>query len=527
MRTRHKSGFWGPYLQGALWVLVAVPASVDAAPIRLELGLVQACQHALSHNLQLAQQRQQVQSSKGAQMLNQAAFDPVLNTSLNTSRKLTPLTAETQQLSGLANLRSQSVAAEVGLSKLLRSGIRIAPTLQFNRASDDQSQPIGLNNATLILQIMFPLARNRGKHLSAVREQAATLDEQAALHDVHHFMSQVLSATASAYWRYQGALQTLQAHKDAEQRASDMLESVRAMASVDLIPKVQVQDALSNLSARSVVRMGQERSVAQARQDLALTMGTEAAALTLDVLPTDPLPDSGAGPSASNQLGAVEHYIGLAMRNRADLRAAQTRVEQQHVLLDGLRGQQRPQVDLVVGVSYAGAVMGNGVASFVAPLHSPTGPSVSVGLQYQFPHENLEARGAVLQADAALAQQVLRTEDVRRQITSGVIVGLQNLSSATQQLQEAERGVRAAQAGHEGARERLRFGIGSVMDTLQAEDRHISAVVSRISAQMSLAAAISDLRYATGTFLYPDMPTQNLDRDMFYKPLATSMESQP
>jgi outer membrane protein TolC len=525
MRTRHTSGFWGPYLQGALWVLVAVPASVGAAPTGPELGLVQACQQALSHNLQLAQQRQQVQSSKGALMLNQAAFDPVLNTSLNTSRKLTPLTAETQQLSGLANLRSQSVAAELGLSKLLRSGIRIAPTLQFNRASDDQSQPIGLNNATLNLQIMFPLARNRGKHLYAVREQAATLDEQAAIHDVHHFMSQVLSTTASAYWRYQGALQTLQAHKDAEQRASDMLESVRAMASVDLIPKVQVQDALSNLSARSVVRMGQERSVAQARQDLALTMGTEAAALTLNVLPADPLPDAGA--SSSNQLGAVEHYIRLALGNRADLRAAQTRVEQQHVLLDGLRGQQRPQVDLVVGVSYAGAVVGNGVESFVAPLHSPTGPSVTVGLQYQFPHENLEARGAVLQADAALAQQVLRTEDVRRQITSGVIVGLQNLSSATQQLQEAEIGVRAAQAGHEGARERLRFGIGSVMDTLQAEDRHISAVVSRISAQMSLAAAISDLRHATGTFLNPDMPTQNLGRDMFYKPLTTLLESQP
>lgn len=527
MRAPQSGGWWGMCLQRALWALLAVPAWVGAAHVGPALGLIEACQQALEKNLQLAQQRQQVQASRGVLMQNQAAFDPVFNSSLNASRKLNPLTAEVQQASGLAHLRNHSLAAEVGLSKLLRSGIRISPTLQFNRSSDNQSQPLGLNNATLNVQVLFPLARNRGQHLSAIREQAATLDEQATVHDLQHYMSQVLSTTASAYWRYQGALQTLQAYQEAEQRAADMLESVKAMASIDLIPRVQVQDALSSLSQRSVVRIGQERAVAQARQELALTMGVEAAALTQALLPTDPLPD-GDGPSfLPASLGAPERYIDLGLGRRADLRAAQTRVEQQEALLAAWRGQLRPQVDVVVGVSYAGAKTGSGVDAFVSPLRSTTGPSVSVGLQYQFPHSNLEARGAVLQAEATLQQQRLRSEDVQRQITSGVILGLQNLGAAVQQLQESGRGVRAALAALDGARERLRFGIGSVVDALQAEDRHITAEVSRISAQVSLATAISELRYATGTFVNPDAPVQDVRRDMFYTPLSTSPESQP
>lgn len=513
-----------------VWMLFALfvwPELTEAGQVSTSLGVLEACHRALDANLQLSQQRQQLQSIRGALMLSQAAFDPVLNSSLNTSRKLNPLTAQLQQASGLANLRNQSVAVEVGVSKLLRSGIQITPTLQFSRTSDNQSQPVGVNSATLNVQVVFPLARNRGNPLSAAREQAATLEEQAALHDVQHFMSQVLSTTASAYWRYQGALQTLQAYRDAEARAADMLESVKAMASIDLTPRVQVQDALSNLSSRSVVRIGQERAVAQARQELVQVMGTEAAVLTLDVLPVDPLPDVEAGVSGLGDSGPVESFIELGLHNRADLLASQKRVAQQQALLEGWRGQQRPQVDLVAGVGYAGAKLGSGVGAFVSPLGTPTGPSVSVGLQYRFPHDNLEARGALLQADSALQQQLLRTEDVRRQITSGVILGLQNLSSASQQLAEATVGVRAAQAGHDGARERLKNGIGSVLDTLQTEDRLISAVVGRISAQVSLASAIADLRYATGTFISPDKPRHFLPRNIFYEPLSIASGTQP
>lgn len=511
----------------ALCAVLLWPAWAAAQRPVAGLGVLEACHRALDANLQLAQHRQQLQSSRGALMVNQAAFEPVFSSSLNTSRRLSPLTAEAQQASGLASLRNQSVAAELGMSKLFRSGIQITPTLQFSRSSDNQSQALGVNVATLTLQVVFPLARNRGNPLSAVLEQAATLDEQATLHDVRHFISQVLSTTASAYWRYQGALETLQAYRDAEARAADMLESVKAMGSVDLVPRVQVQDALSNLSSRAMVRIGQERVVAQARQELALAMGTEAAALTLDVRPIDPLPDVADGAPASVTVDRTEHFIALGLRNRADLQAAQIRVEQQQAMLEGWRGQLRPQVDLVAGISYAGAGLGRGVGSFLSPLGNPTGPSISVGLQYRFPHENLEARGALLQADASLQQRLLRAEDVQRQLVSEIVLGLQNLASATQQLAEAAAGVGAAQASHDGARERLKSGIGSVLDTLQTEDRLITALIGRISAQVSLATAIADLRYATGTFVSPESSKKGLSRDVFYKPLSTGLETPP
>jgi outer membrane protein TolC len=517
--TRHRLG-------GVALAAAVLAGSAGAQGDPTGLSLLEACQRAVASNLQLALQRQQLEASRGALMASQGAFSTVTSASLQSSRRLGPLTEELRQASGLSALRSESLAAELGLTRLLRSGIRVSPTLQFSRTSDNQSQPVAVGTTTVSLQLLFPLGRDRGNPMATVKELAASLDEQASVHDVQHLVAQVLASTVSAYWRYQGALLTLQAHQAAERRAADMLESVRALASIDVVPRVQVQDALSNLSSRSVVRIGQERGVVQARQELLQVMGLPPEALTLDVRPLDPLPDAVAAEPRADP-PAAGALVRQGLQRRADLRAAQVRLEQQRALLEGWQGQQRPQVDLLVGLSAAGARQGVSAGAFTAPLRSAVGPSVSVGVQYRFPNDNLEARGAARQAHAALEQQGLRTEDVRRQIASGVIVGLQNLRSALQQLREAGVAERSAQAAHDGAIERLRVGVGSVLDSLQAEDRYIAAAVSRISAQVALASAIAELRYATGTLIDPDRPISSLERDLFYQPLLSAPETPP
>jgi outer membrane protein TolC len=525
--TRHRPGGWRGRARGVVLAAAALVGSAGAQGDPTGLSLLEACQRAVASNLQLALQRQQLESSRGALMASQGAFSTVTSASLQSNRRLGPLTDEQRQSSGLSALRSESLAAELGLTRLLRSGIRVSPTLQFSRTSDNTSQPVAVGTTTVSLQLLFPLGRDRGHPMATVKELAASLDEQASVHDVQHLVAQVLASTVSAYWRYQGALLTLQAHQAAERRAADMLESVRALASIDVVPRVQVQDALSNLSSRSVVRIGQERAVVQARQELLQVMGLPLEALTLDVRPLDPLPDAVAEAPAADRPPAADALVRQGLQQRADLRAAQVRLEQQRALLEGWQGQLRPQVDLLVGLSAAGARQGVGAGAVTAPLRSAAGPSVSVGVQYRFPNDNLEAKGAARQAHAALEQQGLRTEDVRRQVASGVIVGLQNLRSALQQLREAGVAERSAQAAHEGAVERLRVGVGSVLDSLQAEDRYIAAAVSRVSAQVALASSIAELRFATGTLIDPDKPVSSLGRDLFYQPLPSAPETPP
>lgn len=502
----------------APWVL-SLGFAICGAPAwaSTELGLIQACEHALAGNSQLSVQRQQVQVSRGARLVQQGAFDPVWTQSVSNSRKLTPLTDEIQQNTGLSSLQSHTTGIESGLSVLSPSGIRMAPSIQLSRNSDDQNQRQGLNSAQLSLQVVFPLARNRGEHLSSFRERAAALEEQATLSDLQHQSAQVLNGTAAAYWQYAGALLTLRAYQEAEQRAAAMVKSVEAMASVDLIPRIQVQDAVSNLSSRAVARIGQERAVVQARQELMLAMGSAAPTALRHVHPTDPLPLGGDGVISLDNIG---RYIDLARTHRADLHAARTRLEQQHLLLTGLREQRRPQIDLVVGMSYAGTRTGSGVNALVSPLwRSPAGPSLSATLQVQLPLGNREAEGAVLQADATREQQSLRASEADRQVEAGVVLGLQNLKSAQQQLEESGRGVLAARTSHEGAQEKLRRGIGSVLDTLQTEDRFITALVNQISARVALANAIAGLRFATGTFFPAHQAQHVLSHDLFYKPL--------
>jgi outer membrane protein TolC len=216
----------------------------------------------------------------------------------------------------------------------------------------------------------------------------------------------------------------------------------------------------------------------------------------------------------------LERVIDTALANRADFLGAKLRVNEQHALLGGARNRLRPQVDLVGSAGYTGIRQGGGLGNYFGPLFlSTAGPNATIGLQYQFPTQNRAARGIIVQTEAAVRQQNIQAANLARHIASSVVTAAHALNNTMLQLREAQQFSAAALAGRRGEADRLRQGVGSVLDVLQTEDRYISALLSEVNAHAAYATAIASFRLATGTYLDPRQPVQAVGREAFFSAL--------
>ena len=452
------------------------------------LSIVEAGQMTVQRLPQLDIQREQINISRGYLLEQQGAFDLNLTGSFVESRAVTPLLPGVQSLYGIGSIGTNTTGTTLGATQQFRSGITIAPSVQLNRTADNYSQIGGVNQPTVGIQVTLPLLRNRGREAVAAPETAAGIEVQASVYDLNYVASQALANTAVAYWNYLGAIENVALYRGSEQRSEQFLENVRAMAAADVVPRIQVEDALADVASRRASRIGAEQGAVQAQQQLAIAAGLPGREVLSIGQPSDPLPEVRDELQVPTDNVHLEQLIDRALKNRADYLSAKLRSDEERALTAGARNHLRPQLDVIGSIGYVGIRPGGGVINYLGPLFvSTAGPNASIGVQYQFPRENRAARGELIQDEAALRQNDLRAADAARQIASGVVTAAFALNNAVLQYKQARAAEEAASSGREGESERLRQGVGSVLDVLQTEDRYISAVLARISAQVAYA----------------------------------------
>ena len=84
------------------------------------------------------------------------------------------------------------------------------------------------------------------------------------------------------------------------------------------------------------------------------------------------------------------------------------------------------------------------------------------------------------------------------------------------QLEKAREAVRSSEAALQGEREKFSLGFNSFVDVLTVEDRLTAAMTSEVSAEVSYALALTQLRSATGTIVEPDQEVHAVDRARFF-----------
>ena len=448
----------------------------------------------LEHDPNLSLEEARLRSSRGALLSARGAFDPVLTTSMSQDQTDAPLT-ETSS-------REQTVLTNsVGMTKRFRSGLSIEPELGLLRTDDAGAGAVNLG--TLSLTLRQPLLRGRGQSVTAAPELSAEREVAASELDLRQITSERVLAVVSQYWVTRAAAINLDILRETEERARELLETTRKLIEADVTPAAELVQVEANVAAKEAARIGGERSLFEARQDLGREIGLERGRIAVLPLPSDLFPAVPA--DAVPSLSEGDRFVAVALERRADLRATRERRQSAEVLLRAADDTLRPQLDLIFKPSYSGLVEGAGTDSFFSPLYrNVPGASSSLGLSLSWPTVNSRARGDRIQIEAIREQSTLLGELLERQIGADVPSALDSVARNALQLDKAVEAVRLFERAVENEEKKLRAGTSTLLDVISQRDRLTSARQSEVSARLALALALVRLRFETGTLVAAD-----------------------
>ena len=497
----------------------------DGSPGAAEvpIGLLDAVQSTLARHPLLEVQRQQVEISRALKQQRSAEFDTQLRLTTAQSRTNTPLTEVERGGAGSgvsADTFRENTLDLIGTAhRLLRSGIGIGPTVEMNRATDNLQNPSGINRTRVSFDVNVPLLRGRGRNVVTAPETAAEIDVQASLYDLNQEIADLVLSTATSYWQYVASLRQLRIIAESETRGQEFVDAVTTLVQADKLPRSEISQAQANLAGRAAGRIVVEQQAIEARSSLALAMGLSPEQLAQLPPPSDDFPDGINQPPPSLSPERVRSLIGLALTRRADYLAAEKTREAADVLRRSVGDRLRPQLDLTISGGYSTLREGRHADEFFAsPFSRMKGPNAVVGFRYVMPPANNLARGEVAEAEASYQQSLLLRTERGRVIANGVVNAQTAIVTGVNRLNRANEAVTEYRAALEGERDKLRLGVGSIIDILTIEGRLTEALLDFVSAQQAYALSLVQLRYAAGLLVEPDQATHSFERDAFFRP---------
>lgn len=499
--------------------LAADPAPQVSYPSGLTL--VEAVRSALSKDPLITIQQRQVDFSRAVQQEAKGQFDTLLDWSADQGRINNPLTSldrlQAEQAGVVTSSRGLNLYSyNVNATKFMRSGISLGPVLEMTRSTDNILNRVGVNQSRFSFQVNLPLLRNRGRDVVTARETAATFGVDASLYDLNQTAAESILETAIAYWREVAARKSLEVLAGSEERGRLLLDNVRTLIEADRVPRNEISQIAANLADRSANRIAAEQRDIEARQALALAMGLTAGEVALIPNPVDDFPDGENRPLPSVSRAAMEFYIRQALDRRADLLAAAKRQQLTGTLRMAAKNQLLPQIDLNFSTGFSGLEEGRRPDRLlVSPVAGVQGADAIVRLRYSFAPSNNTARGRWAQAQATYDQSELRINEISRVIASSVVSTLSGVHNSILRLKQAKESVGGYEVALDGERDKLRLGVGSLVDLLTVEDRLTNSLNSYVNAQLAYAEALVRFRFATGTLLEPDRIVQSVDGAIF------------
>lgn len=471
------------------------------------LDLLTALHLMLEHDPNVAIERTRLDAASGSLLVASGKFDSQLKTDLTQAVSKIPLSA-----SSIQDFRT--LQTNVDYSQLFRTGLSIEPRLQLLHSLDAASRQGSVNTATLTFQIRQPLLRGRGRAATDAAELAAAREVTATLLDLRHTVAQRILAVGSQYWTVAAAAANLEVLRASETSSSALLENTRKLIAADVVPAAELVQLEANLAAKQSSRIGGERQLFQARQDLGRQIGLDPAENARLPVPSDAFPTLAVPPAAGAELAAphADSLVREALLRRADLQAARQRQREAEILLLPARNALLPQLDLVLAPGYSGLAGGSSFGDLFAPLanHVP-GASASLSLSLTLPIKNLVAAGQLAQVEANQRQSAFAVDLLVKTVGANVPAALDAVHRDSWQLERAREAVKLFERAVVNEEKKLRAGTSTIIDVITQRDRLDGARQVDVAAKLALAVALLQLRFETGTLVGGDQEEAVID----------------
>jgi outer membrane protein TolC len=416
----------------------------------IQLGLLDAIDRGLKHNLGLLLSQQQTELARAQYRRQLSALLP--NVSGNVSESLNQI-----------NLAAFGIPLPAGLKSPV-----IGPFGLFDAHANMNETLLDFN------------AMNRVRAASE-NERAAKFTVQDARELVVLLVGNQYLLTVASAARLDTAKAQLNTAQTIFQQTQD-LKSAGVAAGIDVLrSQVQMQTQQQRVLAA-------QNQFEQQKMSLARTIGIPVAQefqLT-DTVPYAPL-------TALNLDEALAH----AYKVRPEFRAAESRVRSAELAVKAAKGEALPTVDV------------NGQTGFIGPAPGSAENTYAVSAGLRIPiFQGGKVKADVDQAATLLKQERLQLENLRARVEFEIRSALLDVKTSDDQVAVANQQIGLAAEQLKEAQDRYKAGVSGSLEVVQAQEavaganeNHIQALYQNNVAKLSLVRALGEAEQRTRAFL--------------------------
>ena len=476
------------------------------------LRLLEAVQYTIARQPNILLDDWQVKVNEGLWQIQRGTFNTTVGTSVSDTVTHTPLNRYYRNYYGTSETVERVTEYSVDISKEFRSGVELTPDITVTSTEDLAlhltTTRKTTTNATVSFDIKIPLLRERGRAANAADETSAKILTEASRYDLNYTTSQSILTTVNEYWNTVAAMDNLEIAEKAETRARYMLEQTKILVDAGEQPASDISKLAANLHGKTSSRINKTQSLFEARQTLGLAMGLRFDEIVATPLPSEPLLN--IDDADLNKMPIAQDLIDIGLERRADLIALKKEQESANVLMVGAHRNLKPQLDLDLSAGYIGLNENTrrqrNFKQYASAINErEAGLNFSAMFSLEWPVLNDFRRGTYVRREAQNERAMISTNNLNRQIVSKVVVAMSDVIQSAAELKKAHESVLVYQTAVEKERLKLKLGESTIIDLIDVDDRLTTAMETEVSARLSYAKALVQLRFETGTILSPDL----------------------
>jgi len=476
------------------------------------LRLLEAVQHTIAKQPNILLDDWQVKVNEGLWQIQRGTFNTTVGTSVSDTVTHTPLNRYYRNYYGTSETVERVTEYSVDISKEFRSGVELTPDITVTSTEDLALHLTTTRKtetlATVSFDIKIPLLRERGRAANAADETSAKILTEASRYDLNYTTSQSILTTVNEYWNTVAAMDNLEIAEKAETRARYMLEQTKILVDAGEQPASDINKLAANLHGKTSSRINKTQSLFEARQTLGLAMGLRFDEIVATPLPSEPLLN--IDDADLNKMPIAQDLIDIGLERRADLIALKKEQESANVLMVGAHRNLKPQLDLDLSAGYIGLNENTrrqrNFKQYASSINErEAGLNFSAMFSLEWPVLNDYRRGTYVKREAQNERAMISTNNLNRQIVSKVVVAMSDVIQSAAELKKAHESVLVYQTAVEKERLKLKLGESTIIDLIDVDDRLTTAMETEVSARLSYAKALVQLRFETGTILSPDL----------------------
>ena len=483
---------------------------------RLTLGLRDAVLLTLENNSNIQIEETQIESQKFALLGAFQPFDPVFQSSLNVNRYSYPVYSQLQGVgeSSSSTLNTLSQTGQFTYTQTFTPGTNIAATISSGKSATNSSYNYfnPYFSSTLNIQITQPLLRNAGRFANTAPLLIARRELQQSRASFEAEVNDAILQVVSQYWNAVQARGALDVEQKSLKLAEVSFERDKRALELGALPPLDIYRSQSEVAARKVQVIQATYALAQAEEDLRITIGADQDPQyrSLELSLTEP-------PQPVGELEGIDAGSALAqaLSQRPEIEVVSDSLANDETSIRLAHNQLLPNLSFS-GFYQSSGLGGNQYDLISGKLVSPGGlgssfnqlfgfgyPGYGGNLTLNLPLRNRAAKAGLGNALVSRTRDLYTGRQVREQL-------IREVNNAVHQLEEAKLALAAGTASFDLAKKSLasdqrKYELGAETNffVLDSQTKLAQAELVLLQTQIDYQIALASVGHATGNLFSP------------------------